>query len=753
MKRYVFLLAISYFVSLIAACAIGLWPSVVAFFVLSAVAVIFLLSKKLRQNRLILISVLASVLAFAAFSIYTFVIVEPVLQLDGYDANISATLCELPEEGNGKYSYTLKTDSIDIEGAKQEIKLKISTNNPINIDIYDKLKAKVHFYKAHDDSDSFNTLNYQNSKGIYINAFMYEYENYEVLPADSKPLYYYAIRFRQRMMESINSLVPQREAALLNAVMLGQKQGLDIDIRDNMRIAGVSHLVSVSGLHLAILGQFLMSMFLFLGVSKKFSAGFTAALIFIFMALTGFVPSVMRAGIMALLFYIGILFERESEPLTSLGIAVLIMCIANPLAGGDIGLILSFFATLGLLLFSSKFKYVLQRKSAVLRHKNKFLDRFISTVNTTIATTLSATVFTLPFTMTAFSEISLVSILGNLFMVYPASFMMLLAMLSALVCSLGLFALAVPFAFCAYLFAKYTIFISWAISSIPFASISTSEGFVSIWLASTLFLAAFLFVSSKRKYFIRVVSIYAAIVLLFGITTYQVLNHAWAEVSILSCGNNMAVSVKNNGYTSVLSCGGSSSTSTKFVSYLKSHHINSIDTLMVADSKPESAASAGSLLSEYRPNYILLNEKLKQDESVMTAIGSYENNNGLSYFKDNMFFKLTDAIKVDVFEADGKSFESANINGFKFLFCPSGGDAKNLSYEQRQCDFFVMSEVPANVEKIQAEYTVLAMSETTAAKTIKYGQLPKTQNILKTSEGDLSLKLKPDRSVKIAVST
>ncbi len=752
MKRRLFLIGSSYFISLIVACAVKFSFSIIIFSFLCLSVVIMLIVKKLRQNHLILTALTVSILAFAAFNVYTYIEVLPVKNLDGIDAQISATLCELPEESEGKYTYTLKTDSIEAENAKQNIKLKVNTNNPIDIDVYDKIKARVHFYLPSDDVGLFSTVTYQNSKGIYISAYMYEYEDYEITKAKSYPLYYHALNLRQKISDSINATLPSSEAALVNAVILGMKQSLDNTISENLRISGVSHLMSVSGLHMAIISQFIMAFFLFLNLPKRFSAFLTILFVAAFMAITGFLPSVMRAGIMCIIFYLGIVFRRQADSLNSLGIAVLVLSVVNPLSGGDLGLILSFFATLALLVLSPKLNYFLQQKTKNLR-QNKISNKFISSINTVLSTTISATIFTLPFTITAFSEVSLVSIIGNLLMVYPASLMMLLAMVCSIANLFGIFSVTLPVCLCVYLLAKYIILVSALIAKIPFACISTSHGFILLWLCFTMLLIAFSFLWNHQRYFSRILCIYSVIILLCGIASYQISNHTYAQLSILSCGNNTAVTVSNDGYHCVLSCGGTVGNSSKIISKLKSQYVNKLTALIVPDAKNTSCATAGSIIEKYNPEYILMNKNIKQTESVMTAVSSSDSSQNINYFAQQGYLKMTDSVQVKVIQSNkNKSFVKADINGFKIIICPSGGDVEDIPQNERQCDFFIMSKVPRNVQEISTTYTVLSMYEDEAMKTIKYAKIPKTSYILKTSEGDIQLKLKQDKTAKISVA-
>lgn len=747
MRNNLFLVAISYFISLIAASAFGLKLGFLAFLFLLLLILFLVITKFYKKCKLIFISIIACAVALASFCAYTYVKVLPVSNLDGKDCEISATLCEEPEQINDKYYYTLKTNSIS-DSSVQKIKFKVSSSSPININVYDEIQAKVHFYKLKDNNETLSSAKYQNSKGIFINAFLYNYQDYTVQPGENHPPYYYALKLREKISRSIDNILPKAQAQLTKAVMLGDKN-IDQDIKENMQIAGVSHVMCVSGLHLAIIGQFFMMLFLSLKISKKLSAVITAVFILIFMAVVGFVPSIVRAGIMAIIFYLGIALEKEPDSLNSLGIAVIILCIINPLAGGDTGLILSFFATLGILLFSEKVKLYLQNKTKKLR-KNKYSNKIISSINEIIAATLCATVLTLPFVMVAFSRISLIAVLGNVLIVYPASLMMVLALIAAVINLTGVIFLALPFAFLAYLLAQYITFVLKLLASIPFASISTSYGFVLLWVAFTMFIVAFLIFVNKTKQFKVMAFLFSFIILLCAIISYQITNLPYAQVSILNCGNNMAVCVKNNGYLSVLSSGASSANYSPLESYLKEQNIFEVTTMLIPDARSESSLGAGKIIEKYKPKYLLLNEKIKNQEKTMTALDSLNSKENINYFKSNANMEISNVVNANVKTKDEKSFIFANVNGFNLIICPSKADVEDIPKNMRTCDFFIMSQVPKNIDKIKCTYTVLSMYEDKAENTIKYNKLPNTNYVLKTSDSNILLKLKQDKTAIIS---
>ena len=117
---------------------------------------------------------------------------------------------------------------------------------------------------------------------------------------------------------------------------------------ESFRKSGVSHFIVVSGLHMSVVGMcfpFILRKLL----KNKFLYVFgSCAVIVLYMGITGFSPSVVRAGVMFIVYVIGMLFNRKPDSFSSLGLAVLILTAENPYAGGNIGLLLSVTATLGI---------------------------------------------------------------------------------------------------------------------------------------------------------------------------------------------------------------------------------------------------------------------------------------------------------------------------------------------------------------------------------------------------------------------
>lgn len=180
------------------------------------------------------------------------------------------------------------------------------------------------------------------SQGVYLQA---EYTgSYKALPSSRAPRFA-LFRIRQSLARALQSWMPEEEGALASAMLLAEREGLSASLQDAFRAAGVSHLLAVSGLHVALL----CGIFSF-GYRRRFLRPLIllrAFLVLLYMLLTGLPISVMRAGIVFLLALAGDFFLQPVDPLTSTGVAAILIGLQNAYAPCDVGFQLSFCAVLG----------------------------------------------------------------------------------------------------------------------------------------------------------------------------------------------------------------------------------------------------------------------------------------------------------------------------------------------------------------------------------------------------------------------
>ena len=145
------------------------------------------------------------------------------VNLDGIDvligktADVRCTLIEEPKISDNCSIYLVKTSFIGIDGAPQEIKLKLfSTKNDLPIDAFDILKCEVEF-----SSNLSSVYASDKSDGFFISGFA---NNCKIVETVKKPLYYKAIKLRKYIIDTFNANLPKSVSAIPAAIITGNKQ-------------------------------------------------------------------------------------------------------------------------------------------------------------------------------------------------------------------------------------------------------------------------------------------------------------------------------------------------------------------------------------------------------------------------------------------------------------------------------------------------------------------------------------------------
>ena len=232
----------------------------------------------------------------------------------------------------------------------------------------------------------------------------YKVESYEKLKDDVKCKLY---RKREEVFNSISEKLGIRKASLITAMAFGYKQELDSYDSDELREIGVSHAIAVSGLHMGLIYGVVSSI---LGWKIGLVIGF------IYMIFTGASPSTIRAYLMIFIMTFGKVTKRNYSQLSSLALAGVILLFYKPYIVKELGFMLSFLATLGIILFNKMI--------------NKSLYKLPEYLRNSISISLSTQIFTFPILVLYFNEFSIVFLLGNL-IILP--FMLMIVVLGNIV--------------------------------------------------------------------------------------------------------------------------------------------------------------------------------------------------------------------------------------------------------------------------------------------------------------------------------
>ena len=140
-------------------------------------------------------------------------------------------------------------------------------------------------------------------------------------------------------------------AAVLKGILVGDKSGFSDKLYDKFSNAGLSHIVAVSGMHLSVLFSVLSLLFFKARAHKKTAYLLSIPVIVLFVAAAQFTPSVCRSAIMMLVMIFATLSHQRYAPINALFFSIVIITMISPYAIFSKSLVLSFGATLGILIY------------------------------------------------------------------------------------------------------------------------------------------------------------------------------------------------------------------------------------------------------------------------------------------------------------------------------------------------------------------------------------------------------------------
>ncbi|MBP9988685.1 MAG: ComEC/Rec2 family competence protein, partial [Ruminococcus sp.] len=305
-----------------------------------------LLIKQLRKSVFTFFISAALILSGTVFTFAPSYNAEKISKYDGKDCVITGSIDDEPNYENSRYYYTLKLRSIDDE--KCNFKLRLSTHSKLDAEIFDTVSLRAKAYLLGDYNE--DIMLYYRSHGVYLGAYTYNSGDIIVEKCEKPPLKYHFLKLRMQIENRIIEKLPNEYGGIVIGMLTGNKAFISDNVNEHIKNAGIAPLFAVSGLHFSIWVMSLYSLLDVLKANKRLNSIINIVFSLFFIALTGFSMSVCRAGLMLILLLVGNLFFRKSDSLNSLGFAVLILCLVNPMSAADYGFLLSVSATLGIII-------------------------------------------------------------------------------------------------------------------------------------------------------------------------------------------------------------------------------------------------------------------------------------------------------------------------------------------------------------------------------------------------------------------
>jgi competence protein ComEC len=165
--------------------------------------------------------------------------------------------------------------------------------------------------------------------------------------------------------------VSPRSRAFLNAIILGDKSGLGVSLRDDFVDTGMAHVLAISGLHMGIVGWGFYRIVLFLvvlrrrprniGSPRKWASGWTLAVVWIFTGTIATSPATLRAAIVITCFLVAPLFNRRASALRALAWAATVLLLYSADVAFTASFQLSFSAAAALILAMRRLRRHVER--------------------------------------------------------------------------------------------------------------------------------------------------------------------------------------------------------------------------------------------------------------------------------------------------------------------------------------------------------------------------------------------------------
>lgn len=296
----------------------------------------------------------------------------------------------------------------------------------------------------------------------------------------------------------IDSNLNEPEAGLADALLLGYRRTVHSDDLKIFSRVGLSHMIAISGSHITILSAMLINFLLALGLKRKHSFYSVIAFLIIYPLITGLSASAVRSAIMGGLAFLAIYYKRNAKLINALVFSGAMMLLVNPqILRADIGFQLSFLALLGIIYLYPIGDDIL--KKILLKFKlRKRSEKIIKNILDILNLTLVSQIITLPILLINFKQLSLISPLSNIIVLW--TFAPLLALLIIAIFSSAFLVFIGPWLFLpAYLLLKYIFVVSEYLASLSWAAIEINDFNWTRGLIYYLILLIFVYRYNKRK--------------------------------------------------------------------------------------------------------------------------------------------------------------------------------------------------------------------------------------------------------------
>ena len=584
-----------------AACAAGvylltgIWFALIGLFCL--LAGFGLLFVQTKPAKIIAVILFGSVVGFTWLWGYDSFYLSTARNYDGETVEVTVMASD--------YSYTPTYGSafdgrIELEGKSYRVRCYINED----ISILPGNCVDGTFYLRYTVNLDESSPTYHQGKGIFLLAYL---DGDAAISSGEIKLRDYPVIWRQKILKTIETVFPEDTVGFAKALLIGDTTELTYRQDRAFQVSGIRHVVAVSGLHVSILFAIIYMIF---GRRRFLNLVFGVPLLFVFAAIAGFSPSMIRACVMQILMLLAMVADKEYDPPTALAFAVLVILGINPRTITAVGFQLSVGCMIGIFAFSEPLRqYFLSFGKLKAKSKGKSTRaKLIRWITGSVSVTLSAMAVTTPLCAIYFSMVSLVGILTNLLTLWVISAIfygiMIACIFSVIWLPLGKavgWIVAWP--------VRYVLGVSDLLADFPLAAVYTDSVYIVFWLIFAYILLGVFFILKKKHPGITATGITVMLCICIALSWLEPMMDD-TRVSVLDVGQGQSILIQQGRTRYLVDCGGEHAgmTADTVANYLLSQGIFHLDGIILTHYDADHAGSVLNLLESVGVNRIYIPE-------------------------------------------------------------------------------------------------------------------------------------------------
>ena len=268
------------------------------------------------------------------------------------------TVISQREEKDYNYLYKIKIEKINGKKVNNKVfYLSTKKNTEVNVKYAEKISFKGEYIKPEIQRNykGFDYSIYLKSQGIYGTIKV----DSDIKVIKGNNLSFISLlsnKIKNRAIENTNRLFTEKTRGIFLGILIGYDELITEDIKDNFSKSSLSHLLAVSGTHVTYIVIGITLILKNLKIPKEKGKILTCILLVFYLYIINFTPSVTRAVIMSIIAIMQIVLHKKQDIATTISISSLLILIFNPYKILNIGFILSYAGTIGIIVFVKQFK-------------------------------------------------------------------------------------------------------------------------------------------------------------------------------------------------------------------------------------------------------------------------------------------------------------------------------------------------------------------------------------------------------------